>query len=97
MRQLCVGILIGKQILQQLCRDKADWDEPIAGQARVKWGRWRSELLDLEVLKIPKCFVPDGFEELSTIELHHFSDASVNGYGHCSYLRVLNKSNQVHC
>ena len=25
-------ILIGKQILQQLCRDKADWDEPIPDQ-----------------------------------------------------------------
>jgi len=30
-------ILIGKQILQQLCHDKADWDEPIPDQARVNW------------------------------------------------------------
>lgn len=90
-------ILIGKQILQQLCRDKADWDEPIPDQARVKWEKWRSELLDLEELKIPRCFVPKGFGEPSSIELHHFSDASVDGYGQCSYLRLVNKSNQVHC
>jgi len=30
-------ILIGKQILQLLCHDKADWDEPIPDQARVNW------------------------------------------------------------
>ena len=30
-------ILIQKQILQQLCHDKADWDEPIPDQTQVKW------------------------------------------------------------
>ena len=90
-------ILTEKQILQQLCRDKADWDEPISDQVRVKWERWRSELLDLEEIKIPRCFVPDGFAEPSSTELHHFPDASVNGYGQCSYLRLINKSDQVHC
>ena len=90
-------ILTGKQILQQLCRDKADWDEPIADQTRVKWKRWRSQLLDLEALKIPRCFVHDGFGEPSSIELHHSCDASVNDYGQCSYLRLINKSIQVHC
>jgi len=90
-------ILIGKQILQQLCRDKVDWDEPISDQVRVKWERWRSDLLELEVLEIPRCFVPNEFGEPTSIELHHFSDASVNGYGQCSYVRLVNKSNHVHC
>ena len=90
-------ILTGKQILQQLCRDKADWEEPITDQTRVKWEKWRSELLELEDLKIPRCFMPNGFGEPSSIELRHFSDASVNGYGQCSYLRLVNKSGQVHC
>ena len=63
----------------------------------MKWEKWRRELLDLEELEIPRCFVPNGFGEPSSIELHHFSDASVDGYGQCSYLRLVNKSNQVHC
>ena len=90
-------VLIGKQILQQLCRDKADWNEPIPDQVRMKWEKWRWELLDLEQLKIPRCFIPNGFGEPSSIELYHFLDASVDGYGQCSYLRLVNKSNQVHC
>ena len=61
-------ILIGKQILQQLCHVKPDWDKPIPDQARVKWEKWRRELLDLEELKIRGCFIPNWFGEPSSIE-----------------------------
>lgn len=30
-------------------------------------------------------------------ELYHFADASVTGYGECTYLQTINKSNEVHC
>lgn len=30
-------------------------------------------------------------------ELHHFSDASATGYGQCTYLRLVNKNEEVHC
>ena len=30
------------------------------------------------------------------MELHHFSDASLTGYGACSYLRVTNHTGRVH-
>ena len=36
-------------------------------------------------------------KEVQQCELHHFSDASVSGYGMCSYLRVVSKSGEVHC
>jgi len=60
----------------------------------MKWEKWRRELLDLEELRIAQCFNPNGFEEPSLIELHDFSDTSVDGYGRCLYLRLVNKSNQ---
>ena len=89
-------ILMGKQILQDLCRNNADWDDPIAEQLRPKWNRWRNELHELEKLKIPRCCKPEGFGEIKAVEVHHFSDASLAGYGQCSYLRLLNKNNQTH-
>ena len=46
-------ILMGKQILQDLCRSNADWDDSIDEQFRPKWKRWRNELHELEKLKIP--------------------------------------------
>ena len=89
--------LIGKQILQQLCRDKAEWDDPVPDELRIKWEKWRKDLLHLEQLKIPRCFIPDGFGKIRSVELHHFSYASVSGYGQCSYLRLVNDRKQVHC
>ena len=40
--------LKGKQILQQMCRDKLDWDSPIPDNLRPLWERWRLECLDLD-------------------------------------------------
>ncbi len=31
------------------------------------------------------------------MELHHFSDASLEGYGQCSYIRLVNEDDKVHC
>ena len=90
-------ILLGKQILQDLCRENADWDDPIGDQLRPRWEQWRNELRLLEGLKIPRCYKPEEFGDPKVVELHHFSDASQAGYGQCSYLRLLNESDQAHC
>ena len=90
-------LLVGKRIHQALCKDKAGWDEPIPDLLRARWERWRNELLLLEQMKIPRCFKPEGFGEVKTVELHHFSDASTEGYGQCSYLRLTDEKDQVCC
>jgi len=90
-------VLVGKQILQELCRQNIDWDEPISDHLRPKWEQWRKELRYLEDLKIPRCYKPDDFGKLQHVELHHFSDASQVGYGQCSYLRLIDETNQAHC
>ncbi|XP_014673995.1 PREDICTED: uncharacterized protein LOC106814210 [Priapulus caudatus] len=41
--------------------------------------------------------VPEKFGDIFSCELHHLSDASVSGYGQCSYLRVKNQNQDVHC
>ena len=48
-------------------------------------------------MKIRRCYKPNDFGKLKTIEVHHFSDASVDGYGQCSYLRLVDDKNRVHC
>ena len=89
--------LKGKQILQQMCKDKLDWDSPLPESLRPQWEKWRQDILNLEQLEIQRCFKPQDFGQIQASELHHFSDANVEGYGQCSYLRVVNTSNQVHC
>ena len=90
-------ILTGKIILQELYRDGADWDDKVPEPLRTKWERWRSDLHLLLKLKVSRCFKPEGFGELRSVELHHFSDASKDAYGQCSYLRLTNRYDQIHC
>ena len=89
-------ILIGKQILQDLCRDDLDWDEPIPDEVLYRWERWRSELPLLERIQVNRCVKPSGFGEPTTVEIHSFSDASDVGLGQVSYLRLVNAARQIH-
>ena len=43
-------LLTGKQILQDLCKNQTDWDEPIPDVFRTRWEKWRSELHTLAQL-----------------------------------------------
>ena len=65
-------ILVGEQILQELCRKNVDWDEPIPDNLRPRWERWRNELHVLKELKIPRCLEPKNFGEVKSVGLHLF-------------------------
>nr|XP_054760694.1 uncharacterized protein LOC129266961 [Lytechinus pictus] len=90
-------ILSGKQILQELCRSSSDWDDPLDDVLKVKWEKWRMDILQVERLSIKRCFKPSDFGGVRNVQLHHFSDASSTGYGHCTYIRVMNADEKVHC
>ena len=89
-------ILVGKQLLQELCRDGIHWDDPVPDHIHSRWEKWRSELPLLENIKIPRCVKPCNFGEPVTTELHSFSDASDVNLGLVTYLRLVNNANQVH-
>lgn len=90
-------ILKGKQILQRMCQDKVGWDEPLPDDFRPRWEAWLQDLHNLSAVEIPRHYIPLAAKEVLQCELHHFSYASVSGYGMCSYLRVVSKSGEVHC
>ncbi|XP_026094281.1 uncharacterized protein LOC113066585 [Carassius auratus] len=90
-------ILVGKRTLQKMCQDKLGWDEPLPDDFKPHWEAWLRDLHNLSLVKIPRCYVPSTFKDVQQYELHHFSDASVSGYGVCSYLRVVTKSGEVYC
>lgn len=71
-------ILLGKQILQRMCHDKTDWDEPLSNELMPRWESWLLDLKNLAHVKIDRCYLPDNFKEVQRYELHHFSDASVD-------------------
>ena len=89
-------ILCGKLILQDLCRQNVDWDDPVPEEILPRWERWRNELPLLEDVSIQRCFKPPGFGKVAQSEVHSFSDASQSGIGQVSYLRLVNENKDVH-
>ncbi|XP_071058697.1 uncharacterized protein [Pseudochaenichthys georgianus] len=89
-------ILEGKRVLQEMCRKGTGWDEPLPSELKLRWESWMNDLENLEKIQIPRCFTPKHFGEILSVELHHFSDASSQGYGQCSYVRLVGKEN-IHC
>ena len=45
-------LLTCKKILQELCKDKTDWDEAVPETVRLPWEKWRGELRTLAEMKI---------------------------------------------
>jgi len=91
-------IMIPKLMLQELCRQKAAWDEELLEDAHVKWQTWLQKLPELSELKIRRCLKTDDFKKNEDIKLqvHCFSDASQSGYGAVAYMRMENKEGNVH-
>ena len=84
-------ILPAKAIQQDLCLKGLGWDDPIPETSRQQWEAWLTDLTNLEQFK------PPDFNDIQRRELHHFSDASSQGYGAVSYLRQIDVNGGVHC
>ncbi|XP_006815371.1 uncharacterized protein LOC102809679 [Saccoglossus kowalevskii] len=74
-----------------------EWNDPVPEDIRSQWEKLRHELSLLGCLKAPRYYKSDGIGELSTVEMHLFSDACLLGYGQCSYLRLLDNQGNVSC
>ena len=61
-----------------------------------EWLLWQKSLKDLGH-EINKCFKPSGFGKIKEFWLNHFSNASEEGYGQVSYLRMVNLDEMMHC
>ena len=55
------------------------------------------ELPKLEQFSVDRCFKPLDFGEVTSSQVHYFSDASEVTYGAVAYLRLVNESCVVHC
>ena len=84
-------------LLQELCRSKLGWDEPIGEEMSHMWSEWLDSLSRLGDFRIPRNVAPENFGKIISWQLHHFADASQQGYGTASYLRMTNEHGEAHC
>ncbi|XP_058457004.1 uncharacterized protein LOC131434353 [Malaya genurostris] len=86
-------IVQAKIFLQNLWKQKCEWDEPLAPEFQRFWLEHRRNLLALESLHIPRW---TGFSStLNKSEIHGFCDASEAAYGACLYLRSTNNDGSI--
>jgi len=90
-------ILPAKAILQDLCRKRLEWDGPIPTEEKERWLKWLKDLPKLERFSVDRCFKPQNFGRTASLQLHHFSDTSQQGYGAVSYLRSVDDKGTIHC
>jgi hypothetical protein len=55
-----------------------------------------NDITNLGKLKMNRCYKPQGYGEVIDAQLHHFADASQDGYGVVSCVRLKNKDGKVH-
>ena len=90
-------ILPAKVILQDLCRKRLEWDNPIPTEEKARWLKWLKDLPKLERFSVDRCFKLQNYGGTVSLQLHHFSDASQQGYGAVSYLRSKDDKGTIHC
>ena len=86
--------LIGKRILQSLCKKGISWDENVPDDKKNSLEEWMKDFKQISKIKIQRCLVSTSSKD-AVFELHHFADASCEGYGAVTYLRVV--TDTAHC
>ncbi|XP_011858752.1 PREDICTED: uncharacterized protein LOC105556279 [Vollenhovia emeryi] len=77
--------LVGAKILlQDLWTTGLDWDQRLPPPLEERWRRFAAALPDLEGLRIPRW---TGVSDLSSVQLHGFSDASERAYSATVFVR----------
>ena len=64
-----------KILFQERLRKGLQWNDPLDSDTKEKWSSWKSDLLQLKDVTIPRCF-GNGVTPDHRIELHGFGDAS---------------------
>ena len=54
-------LLRRKRILQHLCKQGIDWDDPVPEMLKDLWETWKEELHLLEEMEVRRFFKPEGF------------------------------------
>lgn len=89
-------IFTAKRLLQDLCRKGLGWDDAIPPSAAQEWTGWVKELQTLNGFSTSRCLKPPNFGEITAAQLHHFADASEEGYGTVTYLLLHNHQGLAH-
>ena len=85
-------LLEPKHVIQQLWKEKIEWDGKIPETLNNRWITWKQLWEQQDLVKIPRWY---GFHynNVNSVELHAFADASSLVYGAAAYFRLVSINN----
>ncbi|XP_055589664.1 uncharacterized protein LOC129741877 [Uranotaenia lowii] len=79
----------GKTLIQDLWRSGCDWDQELSSECFGTWKRWIDLLPLVRTIRIPRCYLGQiHSKDVTSLDLHVFTDASETAYGCVAYFRV---------
>jgi len=75
-----------KVLFQKLCKDKWGWDDPIPEDQYMKWQAWLDDLRKIKKIVVPRCLYNEREDDIISVQLHGFCDASMQAYCTVIYL-----------
>ena len=90
-------ILPAKKSLQDLCKQRLDWDDLVGENESHRWEKWKEDLPKLSQLAVKRCVKPPDLEKFKFAVLHHFADASQFAFGAVLYLRMVDSTDNAYC
>ena len=75
-----------KILMQELCKNKLGWDQPLDGELLAKWTKLVEQLKGALPITLPRCCLLTPRSESKTYRLNGFCDASTAAYAAVVYL-----------
>ncbi|XP_074649826.1 uncharacterized protein LOC141904997 [Tubulanus polymorphus] len=82
-----LSLFIIKAMFQAAWTAVCGWDDPLPDDLCTAWLNWKSEVKQLDEIKINRCLIPKTIKQ-PKFSIHGFGDASESAYASCVYLRV---------
>ncbi|XP_018371804.1 PREDICTED: uncharacterized protein LOC108766798 [Trachymyrmex cornetzi] len=86
-------ITFAKLLMQETWKEKIDWDSELPATLLNKWKRFKDELTNSTILRIPRKISSEYIS--NDLILYGFCDASQDAYGACIYVKVLVNNKQT--
>lgn len=85
-------VVKAKLIIQELWKQKLDWDDEVPESISKDWVKFREQLGKLNEFSIPRAILCSKYQR---IEMHGFADASAKAYGAVIYIRSISENGEI--
>lgn len=88
------SLITAKILIQKLWLEKIGWDDPMSTKLEEEWKKVRTDFENVDQIHIDRWLGTRG-TEMKTVQIHGFSDASMQAYAAVAYLRTENEKGEV--